>query len=156
MSYDVRTGLFAHQAEMIEKINKIGNIPQIKIISADFDNDRITVMTEALYNKKLVGLQPTFEEVMASVEFFRISENFSIKHVNFLTGEILTQWFENENQKIVFGELTQEELDLLSKNQKINAIKKVRERTGLGLLDAKNMVEKAALAWSLRGNIPRW
>jgi len=143
MNYNNKTRLFDDPSNMIEKINKIGNIPQIKIVSVDFVSQQILVMTEALYNKKILGLPPSFKDVMESVEFLRISDNFAIRHVNFLTGEILTEWYENSDNKLVLADMTQKEIDLLRNGQKIMAIKAVRERTGLGLADAKHMTDAA-------------
>ena len=53
------------------------------------------------------------------------------------------------NHKVTFikdwsikGDYQEEVLDLLRQNKKIGAIKFIREKTGLGLKDAKTMVEE--------------
>lgn len=135
--------LFSFHEDMMTKLKKIKDIKQIKIVQANFETGDISVTTETLYNKQKEGILPTYEEVIETIDFLRICDNFIIRSVDFISGNMLVKWIENPRMKVVLANLTQNEVDLIKESKKIECIKMIRDRTGMGLNDAKTLMEEA-------------
>lgn len=142
-SLPFKKDLFAFHDDMMTRLKKIKEIKQIKVVQANFETGDISVTTEALYNKCKEGVLPTYEEIIETVEFLRICENFIIRNVDFISGTMLVKWIDEPRLKVVLANLTQEEVDLLKAGKKVECIKTIRDRTGQGLNEAKRLMDKA-------------
>lgn len=128
---------FDGQEKIITALSEIGKSPKIKVHHVNFENERIIISVE--------GADTSFDGIMSAVNFCRLTERMLIKAVDFDTGEITIEWFPEEQAKylrIAACGLSGKEIEELKKGRKIHAIKAHRERTGMGLKDSKEAIEK--------------
>jgi len=136
---------FPQQIQMMNALEKIGQIKQLKIQSADFDTLNVVVIFDTISEKKKLNkdYEPTYEDMIGSINFCRIADNFLVKKADFITGELTIQWVETAEEKVIFQHLTHNEINLLKRHQKIECIKSIRNRLNIGLADAKNLMDTA-------------
>lgn len=127
---------FDGQEALVKQLAELGEHNRVNIRYVDFVTEDIIISIE--------GTDQSFDGIMQAINFCRMTDRMLIKSVDFDTGEIKIKWLQDPLSKIWACGLTEEEVTFLQKNKKIMAIKKVRERTGCGLADAKRLVEKAA------------
>ena len=116
--------------KMVKNLELIGDSTKIEIRHADFKTGQIIV---ALGNDVPVS----FKDMMTRIKFVELTEKLVVEKADFETGEITIKVLDHNKAE----DLTSEEVDRIVKGQKIMAIKLVRQRTNMGLLDAKNLVE---------------
>lgn len=133
---------------MIHDLQEIAKINSLVIKHANFETGDIIVTVD--------GNATTFEGVMQSLRFIDMVDRMALQAVDFDTGEITVRWFPQGVTKVYANlGVSKIEIDLIKQGKKINAIKEVRQRTGMGLADAKNVVEAAAEELRRRGLIQR-
>jgi hypothetical protein len=136
---------FPQQIQMMNALDKIGQIKQLKLQTADFETMNIVVIMNTISSKRKENkdFEPAFEDVMGSINFCRLADNFLVRKANFVTGELTLQWVETAEEKVIFQNMTQNEVNLLKRHQKIECIKSIRNRLNVGLHDAKVMMDIA-------------
>lgn len=133
---------------MIHDLQEIAKIDSLSIKHANFETGDIIVTVD--------GNATTFEGVMQSLRFIDMVDRMALQAVDFDTGEITVRWFPQGVTKVYANlGVSKLEIDLIKQGKKINAITEVRQRTGMGLADAKNVVEAAAEELRRRGLLQR-
>lgn len=131
---------------IVHDLREISKIEGLVIKRADFETGDIVVV--------VTKNDTSFAGVMSSIMFIDMVDKTGIQAVDFETGEITIKWYPDGVTKVYANlNITKGEIELLKQNKKINAIKDVRLRTGLGLADAKTLVESAEYELRRRGII---
>lgn len=136
---------FSGHEKMVTQLEEVGAHERVHVRYANFEKGTIVISIE--------GADKTFKGMMDAVNFCRMTERMLIREVDFDRGEITIEWLEQGASKFWAVGLTDEEVDMLRHGKKINAIKSVRERTPMGLADAKNFVEDAMVTLRQKGVI---
>ena len=134
--------IFKHP--VLADLRDISEIDRVKIKHADFNTGCIIVTID--------GEDISFEGVMRSLRFVDLLEKMEVQAVDFETGEITVRWHPKGAPKMYAHlNISQAEIDSIKAGNKIYAIKLARARTGLGLADAKKLIEDAADELRRRG-----
>lgn len=127
-------GVFKHP--FIDDILELSKIERLTIRHADFVTGNVIIAVE--------GQQDSFNGILDSVRFVDMHDKMAIQSVDFETGEITVRWHPDGVEKLYFNmNVSKEEVEELKRGRKIDAIKACRRRTGMGLADAKSLIESA-------------
>lgn len=130
MSFQHTSQNFVKFTEMIQRLEYIGKIPNIKVIRANFVTGTIIVAMEG-------GPPASFDDMMTRIKFVEMTERLMVEHADFETGLLTVKVLDYHKTE----DLSTEEVACLKAGHLITAIKLVRQRTNLGLRDAKNLVD---------------
>lgn len=144
MSDNELKGIFKHP--FIDDIVAVSEVEGVEVRHADFNSGHVIVA--------LKGQEMSFEGVVRSMRFIDLHDKMAIQKVDFETGEITVTWHPQGVEKVYMNlNVSKEEVEFLKLGKKINAIKECRRRTGLGLADAKRLIEAAQDELRTRGII---
>lgn len=126
---------------MIARLEHLAQMKEIKVLHADFTNEEVVIaFTESC---------TSFQDMMHRIKFCEMSPRLIVKRANFETGQVTVEITDVDKT----WNLSREEIEAVKANRKIEAIKLYRERTGVGLADAKNFIENAIDKLRARGII---
>lgn len=140
-------GALINTHPMIKELEEISKIPGIEVKYVNFETGKITVSVK--------NQAKTFQGVMDSLKFVSMVERMSIHAVDFESGNIVVEWHPQGLTFFPGGNLTAEEIKSLKAGKKIQAIKDIRQRTGLGLAESKKIADDGEQELIRRGVIAR-
>lgn len=141
---------FVIRHPIIHDLHEISKIERLEIKHVDFETGNIVVSV------KEAPFPVTFDSVMQSIKFVDMIEQVALQTVDFETGRITIRWYPQGTTSVLGNlNISKEELNFLKAGKKVEAIKATRNRTGLGLVEAKNLVESVAEELRRRGLIRR-
>lgn len=122
---------------MIKNIKELRELSNFMITQADFKTGEIVLASK--------DADISDSALLDEIVFLDATDRASVEFVDFANGEITVRWLPKGIKKaraLNGWDITEEEIEMLQKKRKIDAIKSVRSRTNMGLTDAKNYVEK--------------
>jgi len=124
---------------LFEEIEDLQKNERLTVIAADFIGGTITLQVRAKTGPD------HFNSVVEAGKFIDVSERLKLRHIDFVTGNIVVE-FGTYYAGVTIAELK------VAITRKIMAIKMYRERTNVGLADAKTQIETALRIWKLQGS----